>query len=52
MLSKSHYVDNILGKFDKDKSGIASTPVDVTLHFSKNKGECVAQVEYYRVIGV
>ena len=51
VLSQSHYVDNILGKFDKDKSGIARTPVDVTLHFSKNKGESVAQVEYFRVIG-
>ena len=51
VLSQSHYVDNILGKFDKDKSGIARTPVDVTLHFSKNKGESVAKVEYSRVIG-
>ena len=34
VLSQSHYVDNILGKFDKDKSGIARTLVDVTLHFS------------------
>ena len=51
VLSQSHYVDNILGKFDKDNSGIARTPVDVTLHFSKNKGESVAQVEYSRVIG-
>ena len=37
--------------FVKDKSGIARTLVDVTLHFSKNKGENVAQVEYSRVIG-
>ena len=51
VLSQSHYVDNILGKFDKDNYGIARTPVDVTLHFSKNKGESVAQVEYSRVIG-
>ena len=34
---QSHYVDNTLGKFDKDDSGIARTPIDVTLHFSKNK---------------
>ena len=40
ILSQSHYVNNILGKFDKDNSGIARTSVDVTLHFSKNKGEC------------
>ena len=51
ILSQSHYVDNILGKFDKDNSGIAKTLVDVTLHFSKNKVESVSQVEYSRVIG-
>ena len=37
ILSQSHYVDNILGKFDKDNSCIAKTPIDVSLHFSKNK---------------
>ena len=42
ILSQSHYVDNILGKFDKDKFGIAKTPVDTTLHLSKNKGESVS----------
>ena len=51
ILSQSHYVDNILGKFDKDNFGIARTPVDVTLYLSKNKGESVSQVEYSRVIG-
>ena len=35
--SQSHYVDNILEKFDKNNSIIAKTPVDVTLHLSKNK---------------
>ena len=42
ILSQSHYVDNILGKFDKDNSDIARTPVDVTLHLSKNKRESVS----------
>ena len=51
ILSQSHYVDNILRKFDKDNFGIAKTSVDVTLHLSKNKGESVSQVEYSRVIG-
>ena len=37
ILSQTHYVDNILGKFDKDNSRIAKTPVDATLHLSKNK---------------
>ena len=51
ILSQSHYVDNILGKFDKDNSGISSTLGDATLYQSKNKGESVSQVEYSRVIG-
>ena len=51
ILSQSHYVDNILGKFNKDDFSIARTPVDVTQHFSKNKGKSVSQVEYSRVIG-
>ena len=42
ILRQSHYVDNILGKFDKDNFGIAKTPVDVTLHFSNNKAESVS----------
>ena len=49
ILSQSHYVDNILEKFDNDNSGIAKTPVDVTLHFSKNKVESVSQVKYSRI---
>ena len=32
--SQSHYVDNILGKFDKDNSRIARTLIDVTLNLS------------------
>ena len=51
ILSQLHYVDNILGKFDKDNFRIARAPVDVALHLSKNKGESVSQVEYSRVIG-
>ena len=51
ILSQSHYVDNILGKFDKDNSRVTRTLVDVTLHWSKNKGESVSQIDYSRVIG-
>ena len=51
ILSQSHYVDNILGQFDKDNSGIVRISVDLTLHLSKNKEENVSQVEYSRVIG-
>ena len=45
MLSHSHYVNNILRKFDKVNFGITRTPIDVTLHLSKNKRESVSQVE-------
>ena len=51
ILSQSHYIDNILGKFDKDNSGIARILIDVTLYFSKNKANNVSQLEYSRVIG-
>ena len=37
ILSQSHYVDNIIGKFDKDNYSIARKPVDVTLHFPRVK---------------
>ena len=50
ILSQSHYVDNILGKFDKNNFDIVRTSIDVTLQFSKNKAECVSQAEYSRVI--
>ena len=51
ILSQSHYVDNILGKFDKNNFGIVKTLVKVTQHLSKNKGERVSQIYYSRVIG-
>ena len=40
-----------LGSLIRLNFGIAKTPIDVTLDLSKNKGESVSQVEYYRVIG-
>ncbi|KAK8553243.1 hypothetical protein V6N13_024310 [Hibiscus sabdariffa] len=51
ILTQSHYVDKILGKFGKDDFGIAKTPIDISQHLSKNKGQSVDQVEYARVIG-
>ena len=45
ILSQSHYVDNILGKFDKDNSGIVRAPIDVIIYLSKNKlGESVSRI--------
>ena len=51
ILSKSHYADKILEKFNKDDFGIAKTPLDNSLHLSKNRREDISQVEYFRVIG-
>ena len=50
-LSQSHYVDKILDKFCKHDSGVSTTPIDISHHLSKNKGDSVSQVEYARVIG-
>ena len=41
ILSQSHYVDNILRKFDTNNFGIIRTPVDVTLYLFKNKGKSI-----------
>ena len=50
-LSQLHYVGKILEIFNKDDSGVARTPLDTSLHVSKNKHENVSQVKYSRVIG-
>ena len=44
ILSQSHYVDKILEKFNKDDSGVARTPLDNSLHLSKNRREGISQV--------
>ena len=51
VLTQSHYVEKILDKFGKDDSGISRTPIDTSQHLSNNKGECISQIEYARVIG-
>ncbi|KAM0024130.1 putative RNA-directed DNA polymerase [Helianthus debilis subsp. tardiflorus] len=51
VLSQSHYVDKIFGKFNSDDTSIARTPVDNTQRLRKNTGESVAQLEYSRIIG-
>ncbi|CAH9115649.1 unnamed protein product [Cuscuta europaea] len=50
-LSQSHYVDKILTKFNKDDYQEARTPLDKNTHLTKNRGECISQVEYARIIG-
>ena len=42
ILSQSHYVDKILEKFNKNDSSVARTPLDISLHLSKNKGESIS----------
>ena len=43
-------MDKILEKFNKNDSGVARTPLDNSLHLSKNRGEGISQVKYSRVI--
>lgn len=43
--------DMLNARFDMKDKEIARTPVDMTLHLSKNKGGSIAQVEYSRIIG-
>ncbi|GJU35661.1 retrovirus-related pol polyprotein from transposon TNT 1-94 [Tanacetum coccineum] len=52
VLSQAHYVDKILNTHNAGDSGLARTPIDTSLHLSKNRGECVAQLEYSRIIGM
>nr|GEV69300.1 Gag-Pol polyprotein [Tanacetum cinerariifolium] len=49
VLSQAHYVDKILNTRDSD---LARTPIDISLHLSKNGGVGVAQLEYSRIIGM
>ncbi|KAK6141007.1 hypothetical protein DH2020_025245 [Rehmannia glutinosa] len=51
VLSQSHYVESVLGRFNTFDSAPAKTPVDLSLHLAKNRGEPVSQLEYARVIG-
>ena len=48
--SRTHYIDKILEKFNQSDIGIARSPVDLSLHLSKNLGEGVSQLEYSRII--
>ena len=50
-LSQTYYVDKILRKFNKDDTIVSKTPLNTSLHLSKNSGEGISQVEYARVIG-
>ena len=51
-----HYLNliilrKILDKFIKDDLNLARTPVDISLYLSKNKGDAVSQLKYFKIIG-
>ncbi|GJX21866.1 retrovirus-related pol polyprotein from transposon TNT 1-94 [Tanacetum coccineum] len=52
MLSQAHYADKILNTHNARDSSLARTPIDTSMHLSKNKGVDVAQLEYSRIIGM
>ncbi|XP_075504397.1 secreted RxLR effector protein 161-like [Primulina tabacum] len=51
VLSQSHYVEKILEKYNANDMSLIKTPVDPSLHHSKNKGEPISQLEYSKIIG-
>ena len=51
VLSQSHYIDKIVKKYTKHDIVIPRTPIDGSLHSSKNNGDSTAQLEYSRIIG-
>nr|GEZ14654.1 retrotransposon protein, putative, Ty1-copia subclass [Tanacetum cinerariifolium] len=52
VLSQAHYVDKILNTHNARDSGLARTPIDTSLHLSRNRGVGVTQFEYSRIIGM
>ena len=51
ILSQTHFVDKILGKFNKDDNIVSKTQLDMSIHLSKNRGDDISQVEYAIIIG-
>nr|GEW19254.1 zinc finger, CCHC-type [Tanacetum cinerariifolium] len=51
-LSQAHYVDKILNTHNAGDSSPARTPIDTSMHLSKNRDVGVAQLEYSRIIGM
>nr|GEU47351.1 putative ubiquitin carrier protein [Tanacetum cinerariifolium] len=52
LLRQAHYVDKIHSTHNVGDSDLARTPIDTSLHLSKNRGVGVAQLEYSRIIGM
>nr|GFB42035.1 zinc finger, CCHC-type [Tanacetum cinerariifolium] len=51
VISQSHYIDNVLKKFNYYDCTLVSTPLDTCKKSMPNKGQVVSQLEYSRVIG-
>lgn len=51
ILSQPHYVDKILGNFNKNDIAVSKTHLNTSLHLSKNRRGGISQLEYTRMIG-
>ncbi|GKF10979.1 zinc finger, CCHC-type containing protein, partial [Tanacetum coccineum] len=50
-ISQSHYIKNVLKKFNYFECTLVSTPMDTSEKLMPNNGYAVSQLEYSRVIG-
>ncbi|GKB01516.1 hypothetical protein Tco_0829560 [Tanacetum coccineum] len=50
-ISQSHYIENVLKKFNYFDCTLLSTPMDKSKKLMPNNGQAVSQLEYFRVIG-
>lgn len=50
-LTQSHYIKNILNKYDSGNSKLASTPIDPSIKLVKNDDRSISQLEYASVVG-
>nr|GEY42111.1 zinc finger, CCHC-type [Tanacetum cinerariifolium] len=50
-ISQSHYIENVLKKFNYFACTLVSTPMDTYKKLMPNEGQAISQLEYSRVIG-
>jgi hypothetical protein len=50
-LKQSHYMENILNRFEFSDSKSSPTPFDHSLKLHKNKGQRINQLKYSQIIG-
>jgi len=51
ILSQSHYIEKVLGRFNYKDCSLVATPLDPTYKVTRNSGRSIAQLEYAKVIG-